>query len=114
MTDGVVLSYGDYLIRRSDMDILRSNAWLNDTIIGFFFEYLSSRRHPEYQGFKFFGPEVTQCLKLGSREDMPILMGPRSELAKINFMFWAVNDSANPQDLFGGIQAFVYVVISDT
>ena len=101
-SDAVVLSYGDYLIRSSDVDILRSNSWLNDTLIGFFFEYLSSRRYPESAGFRFFGPEVTQCLKLGSTEDMPLLLGPVSELAKSTFMFWAVNDAADPHDLFGG------------
>ena len=101
-SDAVVLSYGDYLIRSSDVDILRSNSWLNDTLIGFYFEYLSSRRYPEAAGFRFFGPAVTQCLKLGSIEDIPLLLGPASALAKISYMFWAVNDASDPHDFFGG------------
>ncbi len=35
-----VISYGDYIVRESDVTILKENEWLNDTLIGkqnFFF-----------------------------------------------------------------------------
>lgn len=39
MNDPVVLSYGDALLRASDLQILQSNTeWLNDRIIGYAFE----------------------------------------------------------------------------
>lgn len=39
MSDPVVLSYGDALLRASDLQILQSDAgWLNDRIIGYVFE----------------------------------------------------------------------------
>ena len=38
-SDPVYLSYGDSVLRMSDLDILQSNQWLNDRIIGFYCEY---------------------------------------------------------------------------
>lgn len=39
MSDPVVLSYGDALLRASDLHILQSDTgWLNDRIIGYVFE----------------------------------------------------------------------------
>ena len=39
MSDPVVLSYGDALLRASDLQILQSDSgWLNDRIIGYVFE----------------------------------------------------------------------------
>ncbi len=29
-----VISYGDYIVRESDVTILKENEWLNDTLIG--------------------------------------------------------------------------------
>ena len=34
----VVLSFGDSLLRRSDVELLRGCGWLNDRLIGFYFE----------------------------------------------------------------------------
>lgn len=34
MSNEVVLNWEDYVIRASDLDILNSKAWLNDTLIG--------------------------------------------------------------------------------
>ncbi|CAG7726839.1 unnamed protein product [Allacma fusca] len=99
--NSLILSYGDYVIRKNEMDILGSTQWLNDTIIGFYFEYLS-RLYPESGGFKFFGPEITQCIKLGSKHDIPVFTGGLECLRKINFMFWPVNDSMDPHDHYGG------------
>ena len=99
--DPVVLTHGDYVIRSNDVDILRSNAWLNDTIIGFYFEYLSEK-WSESRGFKFYGPEITQCVKLSSKEEVSVFIGDVESLDKYNLMFWAVNDSVDPGDVFGG------------
>ena len=39
MNDPVALSYGDALLRASDLQILQSDTgWLNDRIIGYVFE----------------------------------------------------------------------------
>ena len=38
--DKKVLSYGDCLLRESDVRALSDGEWLNDKIIGFAFEYV--------------------------------------------------------------------------
>ena len=40
MTDPVVLSFNDSLLRKSDVELLNDAQWLNDNIIGFAFEYV--------------------------------------------------------------------------
>ena len=34
----VILSFHDSLLRRSDVELLRGRGWLNDRLIGFYFE----------------------------------------------------------------------------
>ena len=36
--DDVVLSFYDSLLRKSDVDLLDGNRWLNDGIVGFVYE----------------------------------------------------------------------------
>ena len=38
MSDKIVLSYYDSLIRESDFSLLDAPQWLNDKVIGFYFE----------------------------------------------------------------------------
>ncbi|KAK2972762.1 hypothetical protein RJ640_019410 [Escallonia rubra] len=42
MADARVLEYKDTVLRSSDLDILRGPCYLNDQIIGFYFQYLAS------------------------------------------------------------------------
>ena len=62
--DPIVLSFYDSIIRQSDVDILRGPQWLTDTLIGFYFEYLSNVAYKGENRLLFIGPEVTQCLKV--------------------------------------------------
>ena len=63
----VILSYHDSLIRESDIEIIQRNKeWLNDTIIGFYFEYLQHDADSNFvlkDKFFFASPELTQLLK---------------------------------------------------
>ena len=38
--DRTVLSYHDTLLKQSDVSLLEGSNWLNDKIIGFYFEYV--------------------------------------------------------------------------
>ena len=40
MADRVVLDYKNSLLKESDIKLLQGSNWLNDTLIGFWFEYL--------------------------------------------------------------------------
>ena len=39
MSDPVILSYHDSLLRQSDLSLIEKPNWLNDTIISFVFQY---------------------------------------------------------------------------
>ncbi|KAG8326736.1 SUMO1 sentrin specific peptidase 8 [Homalodisca vitripennis] len=90
--DIVVLSYFDCVIRESDLKILKSNGWLNDAIIGFYFVYLEKERFNSNSELLFIGPEVTQCLKESPTSDLPVFLDPLDAKNK-DYIFMAVNDS---------------------
>ncbi len=62
----VVLSYGDSLVRQSEMAILRNpKGWLNDVLLSFYFEYLeTSCTPPAKDRVKFFAATLSQFIKL--------------------------------------------------
>lgn len=62
----IVLNYGDSLLRTSEIEILKSNCWLNDVLIGFYFEYLDNQKSP-LEGspqMTFYPPGISQIVKL--------------------------------------------------
>ncbi|XP_029034138.1 sentrin-specific protease 8-like [Osmia bicornis bicornis] len=76
-SDEIVLSYYDCLLRASDVALLQGTHWLNDVIIGFYFEYLDQR----YNGtgekeFYFISPELTQLLKMTDPSQYSIFLDP--------------------------------------
>ena len=46
MSDPVILSYFDSLLRQSDIALLEKPNWLNDKIIGFAFQYYQEVKIP--------------------------------------------------------------------
>ena len=67
MSDPVVISYHDSLLRESDLELLGGRNWLNDALIAFWFEYLQRNLHSEQSKLLCISPEVTQLLKLGDQ-----------------------------------------------
>jgi len=92
----IVLDYGDYIIRQSDVDLLTDNQWLNDLLIGFYFNYLSDQ-FAVMKDCMYIGPEVAQLIKMvpASQVDM-IISDLKNDLKSKKFVFVAVNDSDNP------------------
>jgi len=66
-SDPIVLSFFDTLVRVSDVDLLKGQHWLNDSLIGFYFEYLQKLKYKEFAELLFVSPEVTQCIKGSSK-----------------------------------------------
>jgi sentrin-specific protease 8 len=99
-----VLSYGDYMLRQSDIDIILNNQWLNDPIIGFYFEYLSKQySKTTNNNCMYLGPEVAQLLKLVPKDQIRAIMGDlMDDLKKSMFIFIPVNDSDDPEKHSGG------------
>lgn len=62
----VVLSYGDSLIRQSEMSILKNpRGWLNDVLLSFYLEYLESNCSPPLKGHvKCYAATICQFIKL--------------------------------------------------
>lgn len=86
----IVLSYHDYLLRISDVALLERNDWLNDVIIGFYFEYLNQQYRNDKQ-LLFIGPEVAQLLKMQDPSHYNIFLDP-IEATNYNFIFFPLND----------------------
>ncbi|ODN02556.1 putative protein-specific protease 1 [Orchesella cincta] len=98
----VVLDYGDSLIRESEVDILKTNQWLNDAVIGFHFEYLGNqaKSHNDPK-LELYGPAVTQLLKLiPSSEELQCILG--DGLETIEYAVWPVNDSTETEKGYSG------------
>ncbi|XP_011867158.1 PREDICTED: sentrin-specific protease 8-like [Vollenhovia emeryi] len=87
--NNIVLSYHDYLLRASDVALLEKNDWLNDIIIGFYFEYLNQ----QYKDSRllFIGPEVAQLLKMQDSSQYNIFLDP-IEATNYDFVFFPLND----------------------
>ncbi|KAL6258062.1 hypothetical protein P5V15_009979 [Pogonomyrmex californicus] len=88
----IVLSYHDYLLRTSDTILLKRNDWLNDIIIGFYFEYLNQQYKKNGKSrLLFIGPEVAQLLKMQNFSQYDIFLDP-IEARSYDFIFFPLND----------------------
>jgi len=95
----IIVDYGDTLIRESEIQILKTNQWLNDAVIGFYFEYLSNHSHNDK--IAFYGPGVTQLLKLlPNSEEVQCILGEVSESTL--YCLWPVNDSSDVETASSG------------
>lgn len=93
MSNTVVLNYHDTVIRQSDVDILKSNSWLTDSIIGFYLEYLEREVYPN-KDFLFISPEVTQCIKSSHHNEIPVFLDPLSARQYL-VIFFPLNNNEN-------------------
>lgn len=89
----VVLSYGESLLRKYDVDLLKGPYWLNDSIISFYFEYLEKNVFPTHKSILFVSPEVTQCIKISPQSELKIFLDPLVQNEHREFIFFALNDN---------------------
>ncbi|XP_074111960.1 sentrin-specific protease 8 [Cotesia typhae] len=94
--DKIVLSYHDSLLRDRDVFLLKDSHWLNDVIIGFYFEYLEQTLEASNisKNIKLFSPEVTQLLKMTAQE-FPFIS------TDMDYIFFPLND-CKKSDAAGG------------
>ncbi|CAF4931061.1 unnamed protein product [Pieris macdunnoughi] len=97
----VVLSFHETLLHQSDVDLLNGPYWLNDTIISFYFEYLEKVLFSDVNDILFVSPEVTQCIKMVTTDEIKIFLEPLNIDSK-KFVFFALNDNSSP-DTAGGM-----------
>ncbi|KAL3159523.1 hypothetical protein ABBQ38_009940 [Trebouxia sp. C0009 RCD-2024] len=98
-----VLSYGDNLLRRGDVELLQGPHWLNDQIITFYFDYLRLERFAkEHDDVLFVGGAMTFLLNqpagTGALSD---IVAPL-ELASRKLVLFAVNNNPDCSMAEGG------------
>lgn len=89
----IVLSYHNYLVRSSDAALLEKNdTWLNDIVIGFYFEYLDQQyKKDNKRQLLFIDPGVTQLLKMQAPSQYNIFLDP-IEATSYDYIFFPLND----------------------
>ena len=97
--DKIVLSFNDSIIRQSDLKLLEGPHWLNDRIIGFYFEYLFEKEFDSSDRLVFISPEVSQFLKMSNKEELGIFLEPLNLESK-DLIVLAVNN--NDSERSGG------------
>ena len=93
--DKVILSYGDSLIRESDLKLLDGPLWLNDRLITFHFEYLYEQEYQCSSKLAFISPEVSQFVKMAAKNEIEIFLEPLN-LPEKELIVMAVNNSNDP------------------
>ncbi|XP_063972618.1 sentrin-specific protease 8 [Diachasmimorpha longicaudata] len=94
----VILSYHDVLIRKKDFETLENDCWLNDIIIGFFFDYLEREKtKSSSKKIVFSSPELTQLLKLMNVDDYSAILNSRIS-PTTDFVFFPVNNCNDRED----------------
>lgn len=95
----IILNYHDSIIRACDIDLLCGPFWLNDTIIGFYLEYLEREK---YNGSDicFVRPEVLQCLKFSQVNEFDIFLAPLGFKEK-EFAIMPLNNCEVPDQIGG-------------
>lgn len=91
-TNKVVLNFYNSLLRNDDVHLLTGPHWLNDQIISFYLEYLENVVHKDKKNILYVSPEVVQCLKFASKEEMSIFLEPLNAKEK-SFILLPLNDN---------------------
>jgi len=86
----IVLNYHNSLLRKSDVDLLKNPHWLNDRLIGFWFEYLENSNLDD--SVCFVCPEVSQFIKLGDSSETSAFVDPLNLKSRL-LVLLPVNDS---------------------
>ncbi|KAK9302695.1 hypothetical protein QLX08_005416 [Tetragonisca angustula] len=96
-----VLSYYDCLLRASDVALLQGPHWLNDVIIGFYFEYLNETLNKNgKKEIYFISPELTQLLKMTDSSQYNIFLDPLN-VSECKCIFFPLNN-CDRKDAAGG------------
>lgn len=99
----IVLSYHDALIRKEDYMILLSpSEWITDSLIEFWFEYLSKRRFQKYSSNTcFVSPSVTQFIKLTDNKEEYASIINSLQIDSGYYIFLPINNNQMLDDVGG-------------
>ena len=88
----VILSYGDSLLKKSDIYLLEKGHWLNDTLISFMFEYYQTEQYTGRDEIAFLDPDVIQLIKLIPRDEAGLVLSSLNLVSK-ELIFIPLNDN---------------------
>ncbi|RWS14743.1 sentrin-specific protease 8-like protein [Dinothrombium tinctorium] len=93
----IVLSYGDTLLRTSDVSLLNPGHWINDNLIAFWFEYLERELYKDVaSAIAFISPQVAHFIKSGASNHYNIeeirFMLESSKLSEKQLILLPIND----------------------
>ena len=94
MANKIILDYENSILRQSDVDLLYGPHWLNDNLIGFWFEFLQQNELYRDSKVCLISPEVSQFIKLGSSEDAASMIEPL-DLQSKSLIILPINDSSS-------------------
>jgi sentrin-specific protease 8 len=98
--NSVILRYHYCRLRQADVNLLHGSHWLNNAIIGFYFEYLKHKYEASATKLKFTYPQTTELLNLFSAKDNYIILNSMDVNDK-DFIFFPMNDCSS-RDLARG------------
>ena len=99
--DTKILNLYDCILRQCDLDCLQPQRWLNDNIIEFYLQYLSSYIPPDRKDILYIPPSTTFLMLQGGLE-VAKSVSESLDLQEYSTVFFALNDNANPESLYGG------------
>ena len=96
-----ILSFQDVIIRQSDVDCLEPCQWINDIIIEFYLQYLSTHIPQGRKDILYIPPSTTYLMLHGGLE-VAKSVSDSLHLKEYATLFFALNDNTNPEALCGG------------
>ncbi|VVC31391.1 Hypothetical protein CINCED_3A008314 [Cinara cedri] len=99
--DPVVLSYENFLLHQSDISLLIDDQWLNDSVIGFYMEYLNNDVFKNSSKVYFISPEIVQCIKECNVDDIAVFLDPLVKDKSYSYIFFPLNDQEQLQSVGG-------------
>lgn len=108
----IVLSYHDAIIRQSDYRILQSRQWINDSLIEFWYEYLTHNLYKEYSNqLLCLSPSLTQLIKMtDSMDEIRMILQPLN-IEQRKLILMPLNDNMSYD--YGGSHWSLLVFIND-
>lgn len=112
--DEIVLSYYDSLLHRSDLELLDEGNWLNDRLIGLFYEYFDQELFQVNNNtFLFVNPSTVQYLKLcESLDEAKMCFLEPLGMDSKEVLFFPLNN--NQSNVAGGSHWSLVVIIRST
>lgn len=99
--DEIVLSYHDSLLRSSDVNRLKGPHWINDAVIGFYYEYLTQKCQTDGEArLLFVSPPLTQLLRFTDSRTYDAFLDAVDAKGH-DFVFFPLNDCDSRVDASG-------------